>query len=165
MVTFLGERTGIGGEPEAVQHLNLALPSRLDVANVTTADPGVQVENVSARGRRTRYQRVPGSPRRYSALSSLFVVALSVPSITASATLRIVRRRSIDVFWIQRNACGSVSPCSDCSRPLARSSSLRTSRRSLRVLTSSSRALISVYLLTAISIAGTRSAFVKGFTR
>src|SRR5690348_7823532 len=119
MVTYSGERPGIGGEPEAVHHPNSTLPSTLDVANVTTADPGVQVENVSARGRRTRYQRVPGSPFRYSDFSSLFVVVLSVPSITASATLRIVRRRSIEVFWIQRNACGSVSPCSDCSRPLA----------------------------------------------
>src|SRR5580658_10636312 len=98
MVTYLGERTGIGREPQAVHHSNSALPLRLDVANVTTADPGVQVENVSARGRRTRYQRVPGSPLGYSAFSSLFAVALSVPSITASATLRIVRRRSIDVF-------------------------------------------------------------------
>src|ERR1700744_2857469 len=62
MVTFLGERTGIGREPRVVRRPNSALPLRLDVANVTTADPGVQVENVSARGRRTRYQRVPGSP-------------------------------------------------------------------------------------------------------
>ena len=36
-----------------------------------------------------------------------------LPSMTASATLRMVRRRSIDVFWIHRNASGSVSPCSD----------------------------------------------------
>src|ERR1700722_20262514 len=62
MVTFLGERTGIAREPQAVQRPNSTLPLGLDVANVTTADPGVQVENVSARGRRTRYQRVPGSP-------------------------------------------------------------------------------------------------------
>jgi len=40
---------------------NRLLPSGLRVANVWTAGPGVQVENVSARGRRTRYQRVPGS--------------------------------------------------------------------------------------------------------
>ena len=40
---------------------NCLLPSGRQVANVCTADPGVQVENVSARGRRTRYQRVPGS--------------------------------------------------------------------------------------------------------
>src|ERR1700733_4983285 len=57
----LGERTGIGREPAANDPPNFALPLGLDVANVTTADPGVQVENVSARGRRTRYQRVPGS--------------------------------------------------------------------------------------------------------
>jgi hypothetical protein len=40
---------------------NCLLPSGRQVANVWTADPGVQVENVSARGRRARYQRVPGS--------------------------------------------------------------------------------------------------------
>ena len=34
----------------------------------------------------------------------------AVPSTTACATSRIVRRRSIDVFWIQRNAAGSVMP-------------------------------------------------------
>ncbi len=50
-----------------------------------------------------------------------------LPSMTASATARMVRRRSIEVFWIQRKASGSDSPCSDWSRPLARSSSLRTS--------------------------------------
>src|ERR1700730_19183496 len=57
----LGERTGISRELTADDRPNSALPLGLDVANVTTADPGVQVENVSARGRRTRYQRVPGS--------------------------------------------------------------------------------------------------------
>ena len=60
--THLGKRGGIGRELGGVGHANFALPSGPDVANVTTADPGVQVENVSARGRRTRYQRVPGSP-------------------------------------------------------------------------------------------------------
>src|SRR5436305_4420787 len=90
---------------------NCLLPSGPRVANVCTADPGVQVENVSARGRRARYQRVPGSlllPRPcYSGLSGwLSAAALKVPSMTASATLRMVSRRSIDVFWIQRNACG-----------------------------------------------------------
>src|SRR3984885_2181537 len=64
MVTYAGEQTGIGRERQAVHPPNSALPWRLDVANVTTADPGVQVENVSARGRRTRYQRVPGSLSR-----------------------------------------------------------------------------------------------------
>src|SRR5580692_7901421 len=57
----LGKHTGIGGEPSAVLPPNSALPLGLGIANVTTADPGAQVENVSARGRRTRYQRVPGS--------------------------------------------------------------------------------------------------------
>src|SRR5580700_11587296 len=57
----LGERTGISRELTANDRPNSTLPLGLDVANVTTADPGVQVENVSARGRRTRYQRVPGS--------------------------------------------------------------------------------------------------------
>ena len=52
-----------------------------------------------------------------------------LPSMTASATLRMVRRRSIEVFWIQRKASGSVSPCSAINSPLARSSSLRTSSR------------------------------------
>jgi hypothetical protein len=58
----LGKHTGIGGEPSAVLPPNSALPLGPGIANVTTADPGAQVENVSARGRRTRYQRVPGSP-------------------------------------------------------------------------------------------------------
>jgi hypothetical protein len=60
-VTYLGEQIGIGREPRLVRPGNSALPLGLDVANVTTADPGVLVENVSARGRRTRCQRVPGS--------------------------------------------------------------------------------------------------------
>ena len=60
--TDLGKHTGITGEPSAVLPPNSALPLGLGIANVTTADPGAQVENVSARGRRTRYQRVPGSP-------------------------------------------------------------------------------------------------------
>jgi hypothetical protein len=59
--TDLGKHTGITGEPPAVSGPNSALPLGLGIANVTTADPGAQVENVSARGRRTRYQRVPGS--------------------------------------------------------------------------------------------------------
>src|SRR3984885_9354004 len=58
----LGKHTGITGEPSAVLPSNSALPLGPGIANVTTADPGAQVENVSARGRRTRYQRVPGSP-------------------------------------------------------------------------------------------------------
>ena len=88
-----------------------------------------------------------------------------LPSITASATLRMVRRRSIEVFWIQRKASGSLSPCSDWSRPLARSSSLRTSSRSRSVPISVSSARISANRLTAISMAGTRSALVNGLTR
>jgi hypothetical protein len=88
-----------------------------------------------------------------------------LPSMTASATFRMVRRRSIEVFWIQRNASGSVSPCSAWSRPLARSSSLRTSSRSRSEPISASSARISANLLTAISTAGTRSALVNGLTR
>ena len=41
-------------------------------------------------------------------------------SSTACATSRMLTRRSIDVFWIQRNASGSLRPCSLCSSPLAR---------------------------------------------
>ena len=37
----------------------------------------------------------------------------SSPASTASATARMVTRRFIEVFWIQRNASGSVSPHSD----------------------------------------------------
>ena len=33
-----------------------------------------------------------------------------LPSMTASATARMVRRRSIEVFWIQRKASGSLKP-------------------------------------------------------
>ena len=33
-----------------------------------------------------------------------------MPAMTASATSRMDSRRSIEVFWIQRNASGSVSP-------------------------------------------------------
>ena len=49
-------------------------------------------------------------------------------------------RRSIEVFWIQRNASGSVSPSPVCSRPLARSTALRVSSRSVRSATSASSA-------------------------
>ncbi len=35
------------------------------------------------------------------------------PASTSSATARIVTRRSIEVFWIQRNASGSERPHSD----------------------------------------------------
>jgi len=113
-VTYQGERTGIARRPLPVRRANFTLPLGHDVANVTTAGPGVQVENVSARGRRTRYQRVPGSlvarvvvGGAYSGFSafssaglspSADLPALSVPSMTASATLRMVRRRSIEVF-------------------------------------------------------------------
>jgi hypothetical protein len=69
-VMFLDEQPGIKREPAGVALPNSALPLGLDVANVTTADPGVQVENVSARGRRTRYQRVPGSLFRPGATTS-----------------------------------------------------------------------------------------------
>src|SRR5699024_2446174 len=64
-------------------------------------------------------------------------------SITASATSRMVSRRSMDVFWIHRKASGSVSPILVISRPLARSTRLRVSNRSAISATSASRAEIS----------------------
>jgi hypothetical protein len=36
----------------------------------------------------------------------------TAPVSTSSARLFMLVRRSIDVFWIQRNASGSVMPCS-----------------------------------------------------
>ncbi len=62
---------------------NRLLPSGLRVANVWTAGPGVQVENVSARGRRTRYQRVPGSLRNYWALAAFRRVSVGPASSSA----------------------------------------------------------------------------------
>ena len=83
-------------------------------------------------------------------------------SMTASATSRMVRRRSIDVFWIQRNDSGSVRPILVMSRPLARSTRLRVSNRSARSATSDSSALICAYREIAISTAGSRSAGLNG---
>ena len=60
----------------------------------------------------------------------------------ACATSCMVRRRSIDAFWIQRNASGSVRPIFSLSRPLARSTSLRVSKRSTRSATSASSVMI-----------------------
>ncbi len=62
-------------------------------------------------------------------------------AITPSATCRMERRRSIAVFWIQRKASGSLSESCSCSTPLARSTSLRVSSRSVRSRTSASSAL------------------------
>ena len=59
-------------------------------------------------------------------------------AMTASATCCIDSRRSIEVFWIQRNAAGSVSPYSVCRTLLARSTSLRVSSRRERSATSCS---------------------------
>jgi hypothetical protein len=42
----------------------------------------------------------------------LFAFFSSASWMTASATCCIDIRRSIDVFWIHRNAAGSVSPYS-----------------------------------------------------
>ena len=67
---------------------------------------------------------------------------------------RMVSRRSIEVFWSQRNASASVMPRSAWSSPLARSRSLRTSSRSRRPVTSESSAVISWNRLTATSMAG-----------
>ena len=90
----------------------------------------------------------------------------SIPWLsTPSATARIDRRRSIAVFWIQRKASGSDSPSCCWSSPLARSTALRVASRSERSSTWSSSSWISANRLTAISIAGTRSAWVNGFTR
>ena len=74
-------------------------------------------------------------------------------------------RMSIDDFWIQRNASASDSPCLACSTALARSTSLRVSSRSARSATSRVSAAICSCRATAISIAGTRSAFWNGLTR
>lgn len=71
----------------------------------------------------------------------------------------------MEVFWIHRKAAGSVSPYSVWSTDLARSTSLRVSRRRLRSATSFSSAFSSVNRETAISIAGTTSLLLNGFTR
>ncbi|MNY67120.1 hypothetical protein D3C86_2046460 [compost metagenome] len=81
-----------------------------------------------------------------------------------SATSRMLRRRSIEVFWIQRNASGSVRPILVVRRLLARSTSLRVANCSCRSVTSLSRALISSWRESAISRAGMRSAGVNGLT-
>ena len=79
--------------PVRHQRGNRLLLYDLRVANVWTADPGTQVENVPARGRRARYQRVLGSlwppggafPRRFSPVPG--------PDATA-AFLSALERRS-----------------------------------------------------------------------
>jgi hypothetical protein len=88
--TDLGKRTGIAGEPPLVLPTNSALPLALGIANVTTADPGAQVENVSARGRRTRYQRVPGSPTA-SGSGCYGVRVFRGGGIATQASLRVSR--------------------------------------------------------------------------
>ena len=89
----------------------------------------------------------------------------SASSMTACATCCIDMRRSMEVFWIQRNAAGSLSPYCVCSTDLARSTSLRVSRRWLRSATSRSSSFSSVNRETAISIAGTTSLLLNGLTR
>ena len=79
-------------------------------------------------------------------------------STTPSATCRIDRRRSMAVFWIQRNASGSLRLSCCCRTPLARSTDLRVSRRSCRSETSCSSGPSRRSADSAISIAGTRSA-------
>src|SRR4051794_38085816 len=64
-----------------------------------------------------------------------------MPATTASATSRMLSRRSIDVFWIHRKASGSLSPSRCISTPLPRSTCLRVSNRSARSATSDSNAL------------------------
>ena len=100
--------------------------ARRTVANVVTASPGVQVENVSAGEGRHGTNGPPGSffsggrlacpavsRAGFGGQSAGSAGTCMLPSMTASATLRIVSRRSMDVFWIQRNAAGSLRPCSD----------------------------------------------------
>ena len=70
----------------------------------------------------------------------------------------------MDAFWIHRKASGSVSPIFSLRSPLARSTSLRVSKRSTRSATSASSVMICVYRLSAISIAGSRSLGVNGLT-
>ena len=100
------------------------MPARRPVANVVTASPGVQVENVPAGEGRHGTNGPPGSffPGGQSAFPAVSFSGgqsagsagtCMLPSMTASATFRIVSRRSMDVFWIQRNAAGSLRPCSD----------------------------------------------------
>ena len=74
----------------------------------------------------------PGSKQAQFARSGPWVT-------TPSATCRIESRRSMAVFWIQRNASGSVSFNCSCSTPLARSTALRVARLSWRSATSASR--------------------------
>src|SRR5690606_40818877 len=45
-------------------------------------------------------------------------------STTVSATLRMVSLRSMEFFWIHRNASGSLRPYFFCSSPLARSTKI-----------------------------------------
>ena len=82
----------------------------------------------------------------------------------ASATSRMDSRRSIEVFWIQRKASGSVSPILVVSRDFARATSLRVANYSFMSETSRSSAAISSKREIAISIAGTTSSTVNGLT-
>ena len=78
------------------------------VANVVTAGPGVQVENVSAGEGRHGTNGPPGSFFAPLLLAPFLLAPFQesagsagtcmLPSMTASATARIVSRRSMDVF-------------------------------------------------------------------
>ena len=65
------------------------------------------------------------------------------------------------VFWIQRNDSGSLSPRLSWSTPLARSTTLRASSRSVRSATSDSTWRSSAKRLIAISTAGASPALAK----
>src|SRR5215213_5494052 len=81
--------------------------------------------------------RMPGASGKVRKAQAL---ACGMPATTASATSRMLSRRSIEVFWIHRNASGSESPSRCISTPLARSTCLRVSKRSARSATSDSSA-------------------------
>ena len=87
------------------------------------------------------------------------------PSMIWLATSTIRIRSFMAWLRIQVKDSFSFHPSSSIRMPLARSTALRTSRLSSRVLTCSSRAFISAKRPMAISMAGSSSLFWNGFTR
>jgi len=69
------------------------------------------------------------------------------------------------VRWIHLKACGSVMLYCVISAPLALSTALRVSSRSVRDAITDPSAAFSANLERAISIAGTRAVYWNGLTR
>ena len=103
--------------------------------------------------------------RDAGALAYLVKPFQTSPSSRRSDTFRMGIPRSIEMRWINRKESSSERPWRSRSTPLARSTSLRVSRRSVRFLDSLASTRASFQRWTATSIAGTRSALSKGFTR